>query len=171
MFERWFKECDNSTTCSDFEEEPTGGCEQGGRLLYPCVYKAVPCNLNHLGNAIPEVCMRWARGWAWGLLSRPLGQGLPGLGGPGRLNTSRDTCAVLCLVTQMYLIPCEPMDCSRQAVCPWGFSRQEYWSGLPCPPPGDLLKSGVEPRFPRLQADSLPSEPSGKPSHIIAFKD
>ena len=42
----------------NFEEEPTGGCEQGGRLLYPCVYKAVPCNLNHLGNAIPEVCMR-----------------------------------------------------------------------------------------------------------------
>ena len=38
-----------------------------------------------------------------------------------------------------------------------GFSRQEYWSGLPCPPPGD----GVEPRSPTLQVDSLPSEPPG----------
>ena len=46
---------------------------------------------------------------------------------------------------------------------PWGFSRQEYWSGLPCPPPGDLPNSGIEPRPPALQADSLPSEPPGKP--------
>ena len=39
-----------------------------------------------------------------------------------------------------------------------GFSRQEYWSGLPCPPPGDLPDPGVEPRSPALQADSLPFE-------------
>ena len=44
-----------------------------------------------------------------------------------------------------------------------GFSRQEYWSGLPCPPPGDLPNPGIEPRSPALQADSLPSEPPGKP--------
>ena len=44
-----------------------------------------------------------------------------------------------------------------------GFSRQEYWSGLSCPPPGDLPNPGIEPRFPALQADSLPSEPPGKP--------
>ena len=43
------------------------------------------------------------------------------------------------------------------------FSRQEYWSGLSCPPPGDFSIPGVEPRSPSLQADSLPSEPSGKP--------
>ena len=47
--------------------------------------------------------------------------------------------------------------------CPWGFSRQEYWSGLPCPPPGDLLNPGIKPRYPALQADSLLSEPPGKP--------
>ena len=46
---------------------------------------------------------------------------------------------------------------------PWGFSRQEYWSGLPCPPPGDLPNPGIEPRSLTLQADSLPSEPLGKP--------
>ena len=50
-------------------------------------------------------------------------------------------------------------------LCPWGFSRQEYWSGLPCPSPGDLPNSRIEPRSPALQADSLPSEPSGKPKN------
>ena len=48
-------------------------------------------------------------------------------------------------------------------LCPWGFSRQEYWSGLPCLPPGDLPNPGIEPRYPALQTDSLPSEPPGKP--------
>ena len=43
-----------------------------------------------------------------------------------------------------------------------GFSRKEYWSGLPCPLPGDLPDPGIEPRSPILQADSLPSEPPGK---------
>ena len=42
------------------------------------------------------------------------------------------------------------------------FSRQEYGSGLPCPPPGDLPDPGIKPKFPALQADSLPSEPPGK---------
>ena len=43
------------------------------------------------------------------------------------------------------------------------FSRQEYWSWLPCPFPGDLPDPGIKPRSPALQADSLPFEPSGKP--------
>ena len=42
-------------------------------------------------------------------------------------------------------------------------SRQEYWSGLPFPSPGDLPDPGIEPRSPMLQADALPSEPPGKP--------
>ena len=42
------------------------------------------------------------------------------------------------------------------------FSRPKDWSGLPCPPPGDLPNSGIEPRSPALQADSLPAEPPGK---------
>ena len=53
-------------------------------------------------------------------------------------------------------------------LCPWGFSRQEYWSGLPSPPPADLPKPGIQPRSPTLQADSLPSEPSGKPQNTRA---
>ena len=44
-----------------------------------------------------------------------------------------------------------------------GFFRQEDWSGLPFPPPGDVPKSGIEPGSPELQADSLLSEPIGKP--------
>ena len=43
------------------------------------------------------------------------------------------------------------------------FSRQEYWRGLPCPPPGDLPDLGIEPTSPALQADSLLSEPPGRP--------
>ena len=43
-----------------------------------------------------------------------------------------------------------------------GFSRQEYWSGLPFPSPGDLPDPGTEPESSALQADSLPSEPPGK---------
>ena len=46
------------------------------------------------------------------------------------------------------------------------FSRQEYWSGLPFLSPGDLLNLGIEPGSPALQADSLPSEPPGKPTGI-----
>ena len=42
-----------------------------------------------------------------------------------------------------------------------GFSRQEYWSGLPFPSPGDLLDPGIKPRFPAFQSDSLPSGPPG----------
>ena len=50
-----------------------------------------------------------------------------------------------------------------QASLSVGFSRQEYWSGLPFPSPGDLPDPGIEPRYPALQADALPSEPPGKP--------
>ena len=49
--------------------------------------------------------------------------------------------------------------------CPWGFSRQEYWSGLPYSPPGDLPNPEIKPRSPTLQVDSLPSEPPGKPKN------
>ena len=49
-----------------------------------------------------------------------------------------------------------------QAPLSMGFFRQEYWSGLPFPPLGDLLDPGTESRSPAWQADSLPSEPPGK---------
>ena len=53
-----------------------------------------------------------------------------------------------------------------QAPLSMGFSRQEYRSGLPFPSPGDLPDPGIEPGSPALHADSLPSEPPGKPKNI-----
>ena len=50
---------------------------------------------------------------------------------------------------------CNPMEIAHQAPLSMGFSRQEYWSGLPCPPPGDLPGPGIESSSPALQTDSL----------------
>ena len=55
-----------------------------------------------------------------------------------------------------------PWTVAYQAPPSLGFSRQEYWSGLPFPSPGDLPNPGIKPGSPVLQADALPSEPSGK---------
>ena len=52
---------------------------------------------------------------------------------------------------------------ARQASLSMGFSRQEYWSGLPFPSPEDLPNPGIKPRSPALQADSLPFELQGSP--------
>ena len=62
---------------------------------------------------------------------------------------------------------------SNSFACPWtvahqaplsrGFSQQEYWSGLPCLPPGDLPDPGIELMSPALQADSLPLDHQGSP--------
>ena len=57
----------------------------------------------------------------------------------------------------------DPMDSSHQAPLFMEFFKQEYWSGLPRPSPGDLPDSGIKPGSPALQAVSLPSEPPGKP--------
>ena len=54
-------------------------------------------------------------------------------------------------------------------LCPWGFSRQEGWSGLPCPPSEDLPNPGTKPSSPALQADSLPTDPPGKPKNTGVF--
>ena len=61
---------------------------------------------------------------------------------------------------------CDPMDYSLPAPLSMGFSRQEYWSGLPFPPPGDLSNPGVDPRLLCLlhcQVGSLPLVPPGIP--------
>ena len=58
-----------------------------------------------------------------------------------------------------------PWTVAHRLLCLWGFSRQEYWSGLPCPPPVDPSNPGIKPRSPALQADSLQSEPPGKPKN------
>ena len=60
-----------------------------------------------------------------------------------------------------------PWTAVYQASLSLGFSRQEYWSGLPFPSPGDLPDPWIEPRSPAFQADALPSEPPGKHSYSI----
>ena len=55
-----------------------------------------------------------------------------------------------------------PWTIAHQAPPSMGSSRQEYWSGLPFPSPGDLPDPGIEPRSPIMQADALTSEPPGK---------
>ena len=57
-----------------------------------------------------------------------------------------------------------PRTVARLAPQSMGFSRQEYWSGLPVPPPGDRPNSGMEPGSPALQTDLLTSEPPGAPA-------
>ena len=56
---------------------------------------------------------------------------------------------------------CDATDWSSSGSSVHGILQQEYWSGLPCPSPGDLPDQGIEPGYPALQADSLPSEPPG----------
>ena len=73
-------------------------------------------------------------------------------------------CAVLShsvLSDSLWLYGLKP----ARLLCPWGFSRQEYWSGLSCPPPRELPNPGIEPRSSALQADSLPTEPPRKPKN------
>ena len=70
-------------------------------------------------------------------------------------------------VSQSYPTLCNPWTAALQAPLSMGFSRQEYWSGLPCPSPEDLPNPGIELRSPALQADSLLSElPALHQDHI-----
>ena len=62
----------------------------------------------------------------------------------------------------MYSSFATPWTLAYQASLSMGFSRQDYWSGLPFPSPGDLPDPGIESRSPALQADSLPTELPGK---------
>ena len=87
---------------------------------------------------------------------------------------SLSTCAAI-VHAQACLTLCHPTDCSPPASSiPWDFSRQEYWSGLLFPPPGDLPGPGIKPRSaaaPALQVDSFPAAPLGKPSTcMLIFK-
>ena len=64
-----------------------------------------------------------------------------------------------------------PWNVACQAPLSMGFSRQVYSRGLPFPSPEDLPNPGIGPRFPALQADSLPAEPQGKPKNtgVVAY--
>ena len=102
---------------------------------------------------------------------------------PGRLNT----CSCLFSSHLLLFLSCSvgsdsvtPGTVAHQAPLSMGFCRQEHWSGLPFPSPGDLSNPGIEPESPALQADSLPRAPPGSPlgrkalikwSHMCTHKE
>ena len=103
--------------------------------------------------------MNW-RSWQWAKKTPEAASGGKWAARPG----ARAFVCFVCLVAQSCLTLCDPMDCSPPVLLSMEFSRQEYLSGLPFPPPGGL----PDPRISSLlcllhwQADSLPSEPPGK---------
>ena len=78
-----------------------------------------------------------------------------------------------CAVAQSCPTHCDPMDCSPPGPLSMAFSRQEYWSGLPFPLPGDFLDPGIElvsPASPALAGGFFTAEPSGKSFIITIIK-
>ena len=73
-----------------------------------------------------------------------------------------DTKGYVKLLSRVWLFV-TPWTVAYEAPLSMEFSRQEYWSGLPYPSPGDLPDPGIEPRSPAWEADALPSKPPGKP--------
>ena len=65
---------------------------------------------------------------------------------------------------------CDLMYCHPPGSSVHGILRQEYWSGLPFPPLGDLSDPGIDPAIPACQADSLLLEPLGKPTKLRQLK-
>ena len=73
------------------------------------------------------------------------------------------------LVTKSRLTLATPWTVACHAPLSMGFPRQEYWSGLPFPSPGDLSDSGIKPGSPSLQADSLLTEPQRSPQLLYLY--
>ena len=74
------------------------------------------------------------------------------------------------IVAQSCPTICDLWTVAHQAPPSMGFSRQEYWSGVPFPSPGDLHNPGIKPRSPTSQADTLTSAPPGKPLNTVSQK-
>ena len=79
-------------------------------------------------------------------------------------------CVCLCaqLLSRVQLFE-TPWTVAHQAPLSMGFPRQEYWSGLPCPPPGDLPNPGIYSAFPAMVDGFLTTEPPEKP-HLIGLR-
>ena len=77
-------------------------------------------------------------------------------------------CVCMCSITQLCPTLCNPMGCSPPGLLSMVFPRQEYWSGLPFPSPGDLPDPGIKPRSPAWQEDSLPLSHQG--SHYLLHR-
>ena len=87
------------------------------------------------------------------------------LTGPNIMANIQCVCVCGCSLTQSCLTLCSPCTAACHAPLFMGFSRQEYWSGLPFPTPGDLADPGIEPISPAWLADSLALSHLGSPVH------
>ena len=123
---------------------------RGKRLLI-----SLACNL------LPKVAAGKQIGLCW--IHRPIWRKLTTLSNPSIHECG--TCMPSCFSHVQLLVTLWTV--AHQAPLSMGFSRQEYWSGLPFPSLEDLPNPGTEPRFPTLQSDSLLSEPPGKPQSSI----
>ena len=120
-------------------------------------------------GAMRQQLQRSSGGWEGGALVRvrppsPLNRPQPRGGNGSAMAASRKLLSRLGRLRVLAAQSWTPWTVAQQAPLSTGFSRQEYWSGLPFPPPGDLPNPGIKPKSPIPQADSLPSEPPGKPS-------
>ena len=82
-------------------------------------------------------------------------------------------CVYVCVCTHARTLSCVqlftmPWTAAHHAPLSVGLSWQEYWSGLPCPPPGDLPEPGIEPTSPALAGGFFTTEPQEKPQSYIA---
>ena len=139
-------------------------CAPGGRFCYPMrrrlFFRQCSCDrmlvewssnqITSLQTSVPhlKICAVGMPWWGWWLV-------LP--------------CVCVCLLSRCSRVRLvvTPWTVAHQAPLSMGFSRQEYWSGLPCPPPGDLPAPGIEPvppASPAVQANSLLLSPWGRPS-------
>ena len=86
-------------------------------------------------------------------------------GGVRKLLHTASTCVHACMLScfSRIWLCATPWTVTQQTPLSMGFSKWEYWSGVTFPSPWDLPGPGIEPRSSVLQADSLPSEPPGKP--------
>ena len=78
---------------------------------------------------------------------------------------------VCVLVSQSFLTLCNLMDCGPPDSSVHGISQARIWNGLLFPSPGDLPDPGIKPKSPALQADSLPSEPTGPSQVVLVVKE
>ena len=108
----------------------------------------------------------------------PIDSSPPGSDVPGILQArTLEWVAISFSIAWKWKVKVKSLSLEQLVATPWtvayqappfmGFSRREYWSGLPFPSPGDLPNPGIEPGSPTLQADALPSEPPGNPKTVL----
>ena len=134
--------------------------------FYSRAYAQSPSHIRLFGTPWTVVCqaslsMGFSRQECWNGLPFPLPEDLSmSLALAGRLFTTKPPGKLLRFMYVCQLLSCvllckTPWTVAHQASLSMGFSTQEYWSGLPCPPPGDLPNPGIEPVSPALKADSI----------------